>query len=60
MDMTTGFMEKMQDEAKKRRLRAVQLRSQGLSLPEIGRVLGINRQNAWRLLDEAKKRHETP
>lgn len=57
--MAISFMERMVSEARKRRLRVVELRRAGLSFVEIGGALGIGRTAAWRLWKEAEKKGET-
>lgn len=56
--MTTTFMERMIEEAHKRRLRVVELRGAGLTFAEIGLLLHIGRAAAWRLWKEALKKGE--
>jgi DNA-binding XRE family transcriptional regulator len=43
-----------------RRLEAHRLRRQGVSFPEIGRILGISQQAAWRLLQWNAPNREAP
>ena len=56
--MTTTFMERMADEARKRRLKVVELRGKGLTFEEIGGVLHLTRQRAWRLWKDAERKGE--
>lgn len=58
-DMTTSFMERMVEEARKRRQRVVELRKKGLSFIEIGGAMKIGRTAAWRLWKEAQRKGET-
>ncbi len=58
--MTTSFMERMVEEAKKRRMRVVELRQKGLSFAEIGGAIKIGRTAAWRLWKEAERKGEIP
>ena len=56
--MTTPFMERMVEDARKRRLRVVELRQKELSFAEIGGAMKISRTAAWRLWKEAKRKGE--
>lgn len=54
----TGYMQVMEEGARKRRAKVIGLHQKGLSFAEIAKLMDISRPAAWRLWKEAVRKGE--